>query len=84
MLILIYGNAKREAVNLFDKKKFKGLVLLKGKTLQDVADMLNISLSTLYRKMNGESDFYRNEIDIIVKEFNIKNPNEIFFASNIA
>lgn len=69
---------------MFDKKKFKGIILLKGKTLQDVANLLNISLSTLYRKMNGDSDFYRNEIDIIVREFDIENPNEIFFASNIA
>ena len=73
-----------EVRNLFDKKKFKGIILLKGKTLQDVANLLNISLSTLYRKMNGDSDFYRNEIDIIVREFDIENPNEIFFASNIA
>lgn len=65
---------------LFDEKKFRKIVKEQGKTLQDVANILHINLVTLYRKMNGESDFYRNEMDILIKELSINNPNEIFFA----
>lgn len=69
---------------MFDKKKFKAQIILAGKTLQEVADLLGVNLATLYRKMNGESDFYRSEIQILCKELNISNPKEIFFADKIA
>lgn len=65
---------------MFDKNKFKAQVLLSGKTLTEVADILGINLTTLYRKMNGESDFYRNEIQMLCEKLDIKNPSEIFFA----
>ncbi|MPN24509.1 hypothetical protein SDC9_171908 [bioreactor metagenome] len=68
---------------MFDKKKFKARLILSGKTLQEVADILGINLATLYRKMNGESDFYRNEMQILCKELKIDNPAEIFFAEKI-
>ena len=68
---------------MFDKTKFRAAVLLSGKTLPEVAGLLDINLATLYRKMNGESDFYRNEIQILCKELKINNPVEIFFASEI-
>jgi predicted transcriptional regulator len=65
---------------LFDEKAFRAMLKDKGKTLQDVADILSISLVTLYRKMNGESDFFRGEMDTLKKELNIENPDKIFFA----
>ncbi|MTI56122.1 helix-turn-helix domain-containing protein [Geosporobacter ferrireducens] len=68
---------------MFDKKKFKAQVILSGKTLQEVADLLGVNIATLYRKMNGESDFYRNEIQLLCESLNIKNPAEIFFAEKI-
>lgn len=65
---------------MFDEDKFRDLIKNSGKTLQDIADILNIDLVTLYRKMGGKSDFYRREMDILIKELCIKNPEEIFFA----
>ena len=65
---------------MFDKNKFKVQLILSGKTLQDVADILGVNLATLYRKMNGKSDFYRNEIQLLCQGLDIKNPIEIFFA----
>jgi len=65
---------------LFDEIKFKKAIEESGYTLSDIAVMLDIDLSTLYRKMHGESDFYRREIDIIVENLKIKNPSKIFFA----
>lgn len=50
---------------MFNKRLFKAQVVLKGKTLRAVAKELGIDEATLYRKMNGESDFFREEIQTI-------------------
>ena len=69
---------------MFDKKRFRFQLILCGKTIKETADALSINEATLYRKINGESDFYRNEIQILCEFLSIENPNEIFFASKIA
>lgn len=63
-------------------KKFRSVLILKGITYKDIAELLNINVTTLYRKLNGESDFYRNEIDIIAKhlKLTLEEVEEIFFA----
>ena len=65
---------------MFDEEKFREVLKAKNKSLQDIADILNINLATLYRKMNGTSDFFRSEMDILVKELEIDDPKAIFFA----
>lgn len=69
---------------MFDEEKFRQAIKEKGVTLQEIADMLDINLVTLYRKMSGESDFYRKEIETIKNNLNIDNALEIFFANKIA
>lgn len=66
---------------MFDEAKFKADVIGSGKTLKDVASALDISTVTLYRKMSGESDFYRAEIEKCCELLNTKNMSEIFFCS---
>ncbi len=68
---------------MFDENKFKAAVISNGKTLKDVASALNISTVTLYRKMSGESDFYRNEIEKCRDLLGSKNMTEIFFAKEV-
>lgn len=65
---------------MFDKMQFKKVVSGAGLTMKDVAIKLDIDLSTLYRKMNGQSDFFRNEIITLCEILHIENPHEIFFA----
>lgn len=84
MLLWIYGNAKKGGGKMFDEEKFRQVIKEKNVTLQEIADMLDINLVTLYRKMSGESDFYRNEIETIKNNLNIDNALEIFFANKIA
>lgn len=50
---------------MFNKNKFKYFVAEKDKTLGEVSDYLGINPATLTRKMNGESDFTRSEIQAI-------------------
>ncbi len=68
---------------MLDKNKFKGIVYARGKTLRGVANYLGINAATLYRKLNGESDFYREEIQKLCIYLEIENPSEIFFAEKV-
>lgn len=49
-------------------------------TITDVAAHLGISTVTLYRKMSGESDFYRAEINLIKQLLPKTDVYPIFFA----
>lgn len=65
---------------MFNRAKFRAKIIEKGFTIEAVANELKINKATLYRKMNGNSDFYRNEIQQLCNLLDIQNPNEIFFA----
>lgn len=64
---------------MFREDRFREALQKKGLTLQDVATHLKINQSTLYRKMIGESDFYRAEIQEICILLDLDNPSKIFF-----
>ena len=68
---------------MFNEAKFKAAVIGSGKTLKDVAVALDISTVTLYRKMSGDSDFYRAEIEKCCKFLNIDNMSDVFFAQKV-
>lgn len=68
---------------MFDENKFKAEIISRGKSLKDVADALDISVVTLYRKMSGESDFYRGEMEKCCEFLGVDNMNEVFFAQEV-
>lgn len=76
-------NSKGEKVRLFNKLKFKAAVVENGKTIGDVAEYLKINESTLYRKINGTSEFSRDEIQNICVFLHLDSPVEIFFAEKL-
>lgn len=43
----------------------KSKMVEKGITDQELSSLLGINQATLFRKKNGVSDFYRNEIKVI-------------------
>lgn len=65
---------------MFDEKAFRRMVEDKNLTLDDVAKALDISKVTLYRKMSGESDFYRREMEQVRNLLQAGNMENIFFA----
>lgn len=65
---------------MFDKLKFRAAIVGKGKTMKDVAIAIGVSESTLYRKVNGVSQFSREEIQTICRYLELDSPIEIFFA----
>lgn len=71
---------------MFDKALFLYHVARKNMTLGDVSTMLKMHPATLTRKMNGESDFTRNEIQRLKKflELSVIDADKIFFAEELA
>lgn len=68
---------------MFDEKKFRAQAVLKGYNMRQIAEELGIDVATLYRKMRGESDFFRGEIQKLCEILEFENPMEIFFTSEL-
>lgn len=66
----------------FKKELLKGTVVARGYYMQDVAEWLDINLSTLYRKISRNGDFSRAEIKILTKRLNLdeQERDSIFFG----
>lgn len=67
---------------MFNKDEFCGKVRGKGFTLEKIAEYLGINPATLTRKLNGISDFTRNEIEMLRNKLSLSNEDImlIFFA----
>lgn len=67
---------------MFNKQKFRASVIAAGLTMDDIAKYLSVNTSTLYRKINGSSDFTRTEIQKLQKLLSLDmcKITEIFFA----
>ena len=67
---------------MFKKNEFKAAMVRKGLTVADIAKELGIDPATLFRKMSGQSDFYRNEIEKLctLLELSAEDTLKIFFA----
>lgn len=59
----------------------KAQILLKGRKIKDIANVLNISKSSIYRKLNSKSDFTGREICKLIAylEIELKRAMIIFF-----
>lgn len=70
---------------MFNNKEFKVALLRRGKSVENVAAEIGINVVTLYRKMNGASDFYRDEMQNISIYLNLtaEEREKIFFNQNI-
>jgi len=71
---------------MFDKNKFKGAVVARGKTVEGMADVMGVNAATLYRKINGASDFTRQEIQAVRFALSLTDDDvmDIFFAPELA
>ena len=65
--------------------QFEIVLLRKGKTKKDIANVLGISLQALYNKLNNVVDFKTREVNIIVEylKLTIEEMMEIFFAHGV-
>lgn len=68
---------------IFDETAMRELLIRKHKSISGWARYLGISKVTLYRKMSGESDFWRNEIKATCEYVNEPSLDYIFFAHRV-
>lgn len=71
---------------MFDKNKFKARIVEKGLNYCKLANLLGINQATLCRKINGNSDFSRSELQILktTLELTPEAAEQIFFADKLA
>lgn len=68
---------------VFDEFAMRDLLRRKHLTIEGWAKKLGISKTTLYRKINGESDFWRSEIQATCEYVKEDTLNSIFFAQKV-
>lgn len=70
---------------MFNRNAFRGKVIAEGMTLSELASKIGISSATLSRKMQGESDFTRREIQSIrvILRLTTDEADAIFFAKEL-
>lgn len=71
---------KKGGVKMFNEQELRVAMVREQKTMKDIADMLEISQTTLYRKIKRDGDFSRKEIQRISEFLKLKEPDKIFFA----
>ena len=74
---------RKEVMKMFDEKAFRELVSKRGFKLKADANALGIESSSLYRKMKGQLDFTRSEIQKCCDFFGLEEMNNIFFAKQV-
>lgn len=68
----------------FDKVEFEIALVRSGKTRKQLAEYLGIDISTLYRKIENDGYFTRQEIVKTVEFLELDDPMKIFFAQILA
>ncbi len=68
---------------MFNKLEFNAQIVRKGLRKIDVAKALDIDVSTLYRKIENDGDFDRDQINTLISLLDIKDPKPIFFADEL-
>lgn len=64
---------------MLNVNKLRGVIAERGLYQTDVAKMLNITPKTFYEKMK-KGVFGSDEIEVMIRVLEIKNPIEIFFT----
>jgi hypothetical protein len=67
-----------------DKNLFIYLTKAAGFDLQDVADWWGVGLGAVYRRLKGEVEIRRSEMDIWMQKVGVKDAGPVFFAVSVA
>ena len=71
---------------MLNKNKLRGKIAEAGMTVASLAAAIGLNPATLHRKINGETEFTRAEIQTITEVLNltVEEVQEIFFARKLA
>lgn len=67
---------------MFNKREFEAQLVRKGIKKKELAEMLGMSYTNLYRKIES-GKFTREEINRIIEILEIDDPRPIFFAPKL-
>lgn len=67
---------------MIDVNKLRGIMAERGRSGQDMARVIKKTPKTFYAKMKA-GVFNSDEIEAIVRDLEIENPMEIFFADKV-
>ena len=68
---------------MFNEREFNAQLARKGKRRIDLANALGIDPSTLYRKIQNNGDFDRDQISTMIDFLELDDPMPIFFAKEL-
>ena len=68
---------------MFDRKEFKAQLARREMSMSDLAIKIGIHPATMFRKVERDGDFTREEIAKIADCLDIEDPSEIFFAEEL-
>lgn len=68
---------------MFCKDRLYGALNAKGISVPEFARLLGINKTTLYRKITGETDFYRREVEASARILGKEAAFAIFFAQEV-
>ena len=69
---------------MFDKNLLKSELVLNGLTLEKLGKILNLSTSTMSKKLNGVSEFTLSEMQALSKILGEEKVVAIFFATKVS
>lgn len=69
---------------MFNRRKLQAQMVLKGYTIGEVAEKIGVNSATMYRKLNNNGDFSREEINKLIDLLEIDDIEGIFFAHDVA
>ena len=75
---------KTKDVTTLDKDLFIYLTKKSGHALQDVADLWDIPLSGVYKRLNGDVEFRRDEMASWMQLTGVKDAGPVFFPDFVA
>ena len=63
---------------MFSKDRFDLILALTGEKMIDAAEVMEISMTALYKKRQGKNDFTRREIEDFCRHYMVS-PMDVFF-----
>lgn len=66
-----------------DKNLFVYLTKKAGYTLQDVAKLWGVGLGAVYKRLRGEVDIRRSEMDSWMQMVGVKDAGPVFFGGHV-
>lgn len=69
---------------MFDRYQLEAERKKKGMSTDELIGILGISKSAYYRKLKGQTEFTRSEIQKITDALHLASPMDIFFADEVS